>query len=171
MRKILLMLCIVLSFSIAGCGDQKVVDNKEPDKENVSKDEINKQEEKEQINISIYIPDEEYMKLEEKEVKIDTLNPHDILNALIDAQLLTEDCKVNGVTKEDTELYVDLSDGFQNFIRNMGTSGEYMIMGGVVNTFLDAYECETVQITIDGETFATGHALYDGALTRYALEP
>ena len=180
MKKILMILCVVLSLSLVGCGEQKVVEEKEPAKEKVEKvekeetkkpEETAKPEEKEQIKITIYVPDEAYMKLEEKEAKIDVLDPQLILDTLIDAQLLTDDCKVNGVTKENTTLYVDLNDGFQNLIRNMGTSGEYMIMGGVVNTYLDAYECEAVCITINGETFATGHAVYDGALTRFELEP
>lgn len=50
---------------------------------------------------------------------------------------------------------------FQNQRKSYGTSGENMLLGCVVNTFLDAYKAETVFITVDGGILESGHAIYD----------
>ena len=47
------------------------------------------------------------------------------------------------------------------------TSGEYVILGSVVNTFLTAYDADAIIITVDGEVLETGHSVYDQPLTLY----
>ena len=49
----------------------------------------------------------------------------------------------------------------------MGSTGEYYIIGSVCNTFLDAYGCEKIKITVENATLETGHAEFSGYLTRY----
>lgn len=64
-------------------------------------------------------------------------------------------------------LNLDLNQAFGNALGSMGTAGEYMTLGSVVNTFLDAFECEKIQITVEGATLATGHTDYPGYLNRF----
>ena len=40
-----------------------------------------------------------------------------------------------------------------------------MIMGSVVNTYLSAYDAESVFITVNGEILETGHMIYDFPIT------
>lgn len=68
---------------------------------------------------------------------------------------------------EVDSLKLDLNQSFGTFLQSMGTAGEYVALGGVCNTFLDAYGCDQIQITVEGETLATGHAEYPGYLTRF----
>ena len=49
----------------------------------------------------------------------------------------------------------------------MGTAGEYLLLGSVVNTFLDNLDGESILITVDGETLESGHEIYDRELTFY----
>ena len=64
-------------------------------------------------------------------------------------------------------LNLDLNQAFGNALGSMGTAGEYMTLGSVVNTFLDAFDCEKIQITVEGATLATGHTDYPGYLNRF----
>ena len=64
-------------------------------------------------------------------------------------------------------LNLDLNQAFGTALGSMGTAGEYMTLGSVVNTFLDAFECEKIQITVEGATLATGHTDYQGYLNRF----
>ena len=57
---------------------------------------------------------------------------------------------------------VDLSGNFAEYRGSQGTSGEMLTMGSVCNTFLKAYVCDGIKITVDGNVLTTGHAEYDG---------
>ena len=178
MKKILMILCVMLTVSLAGCTEEKVVDNKEPAKEEAVEnkdtkkpDETNNTKEDEQVTIKVCVPDEQFMKLEEKEVKLDALDPELILNVLKESYAVSEECKINSVKVDGDNVYIDLNEEYSTFIKNMGTSGEYMSIGSIVNTFTEAYSCEAAKITSAGEVIVTGHAAYDGYLTRFALEP
>lgn len=64
-------------------------------------------------------------------------------------------------------LNLDLNQAFGNALASMGTAGEYMTLGSVVNTFLDAFDCEKIQITVEGNTLETGHTEYPGYLNKF----
>ena len=46
----------------------------------------------------------------------------------------------------------------------MGTSGERMVIGSVVNTLIANYEVETVSITVEGDIWESGHVIYDSPM-------
>ena len=64
-------------------------------------------------------------------------------------------------------LDLDLNQAFGNALGSMGTAGEYMTLGSLCNTFLDAYGCEKIQITVEGNTLETGHTEYPGYLNKF----
>ena len=84
-----------------------------------------------------------------------------VVDVLISAGVLTEDVKVNSITREEATIHVDFNSAFADLINTMGTTGEGMIMGCVVNTFLSAHGAETMMITVDGEVLESGHVVYD----------
>ncbi|WP_101695482.1 GerMN domain-containing protein [Dorea phocaeensis] len=89
-----------------------------------------------------------------------------IANGTLPADVQALSCKkteVDGVTSLD----LDMNQAFQKFLQSMGTAGEYVVMGSVTNTFLNAYDCEQVKITVEGQTLATGHAEYPGYMTKF----
>lgn len=112
-------------------------------------------------------------KLVKEKVEVDEISPEAVLKALIDAGALTEGIKINSLQESEKDgekvLDVDFSQEFSELTGSMGSTGEYMIMGSVCNTFLDAYGCKKIHITVDGGTLSTGHNEYPGYLGFHEL--
>lgn len=96
------------------------------------------------------------------------------MEQLILAQVLTESTQANTLEQavrseapDQTTLNVDFSASFRDHILSMVTAGEYGIIGSVMNTFLTAYNAQSMVITVNGEVLETGHAVYDTALTYF----
>ena len=68
-------------------------------------------------------------------------------------------------------LEADFNDALRQSLLPMGTAGEYVLMGCVVNTFLTAYQADAITITVEGEVLETGHSVYDQPLTFYPENP
>ena len=84
-----------------------------------------------------------------------------ILEAMIEMGVLTEDVQINSIVRVENNLTIDFNQAFRELVCTMGTSGERMIVGSVVNTLIANYEVETVSITVDGEIWESGHVIYD----------
>ncbi len=84
-----------------------------------------------------------------------------LLEAMIEMGVLTEDVQINSIVQEESQLTIDFNQAFRDLVCTMGTSGERMIVGSVVNTLIVNYEAETVSITVDGEIWESGHVIYD----------
>ena len=84
-----------------------------------------------------------------------------LLEAMIEMDVLTEDVQINSIVRVESDLTVDFNQAFRELVCTMGTSGERMIVGSVVNTLIANYEVETVSITVDGEIWESGHVIYD----------
>lgn len=108
---------------------------------------------------------------ESSEVQIASLSPEAVLGALVSKGALTADIAENSFTMNTVDgkasIELDLNNAFAAYVSNMGSTGEYYTVGALVNTFLDAYECEQIRITVDGEVLSTGHAEYPGYLSRF----
>ena len=107
---------------------------------------------------TVYTPNENLDGFFTTEVQGDQLTP---LDALIAAGVLNEDIEILSVTREDNMITVDFNAAFADLIYTMGSTGEAMIMGSVVNTFLSAHGAETMMITVEGQILESGHAIYD----------
>lgn len=79
-----------------------------------------------------------------------------------------ENGTAEGGTDGEKRLLLDLSADFGSWLSSMGTSGETIIMGSLVNTFLDAYDASSMKVTSGGEILETGHQVYDGWLELYS---
>lgn len=123
-------------------------------------------------NITVYYSNEDATAFDSEEIQMGSFSEENVLNALVDKGVVTADVKilsleVTEVDGKDT-LEIDFNSAFASYISSMGTTGEYYIMGGVCNTFLDAYECEQIKITVEGGVLETGHAEYPGYMTKFS---
>lgn len=123
----------------------------------------------ETATITVYYSNADSTAFESAEVQIASLSPEAVLEALVSQGALTADVAENSFTMSTVEgkasIELDLNSAFATYVSNMGTTGEYYTVGALVNTFLDAYECEQIRITVDGNALSTGHAEYPGYLS------
>lgn len=121
--------------------------------------------------ITIYTSNDDATAFVSDSVKIDELTPENIVKVLIEKSVLPSDVQVLKCDKQTVDgvesLDVDFNEAFGAYVCSMGTTGEYYTIGSVVNTFLDAYGCEKVKITVEGNTLESGHAEYPGYMNRF----
>lgn len=181
-RKIIgLLLCILLCGGLfAGCTKEKEepaqeeqVEKEEPAEKPVEKPETEKEEKEEPVDpsreITLYYADQQTGDMTTTTVSIK--NEKDIWNALKEYGILSEDCELNQMTidKENRTIDLDFNEATGKRVRGMGTTGEYQIVGSIVNTFLEAYDCDSIKLTEEGNVFQSGHAIYDGYNERYTF--
>lgn len=126
----------------------------------------------EPVNIMIYYSNADASALDSEEVQIRSLSPDEVLKALIDkgavaADVETVSFKITSVDDKAT-IELDFNSEFASYVSSMGSTGEYYVMGSVCNTFLDAYDCEQIKITVKGKPLSTGHAEYPGYMTKFS---
>lgn len=113
--------------------------------------------------VSVYYVDDQTAEIVSKSVEI--RDEYDIWNALKENGILTEDCELLSLTVNEMEKKMDLdfNSAVGDRIRSMGTTGETEIVGCIINTYLEAYGCEGIRLTEEGQAFMTSHgADFDG---------
>ena len=138
----------------------------EADKENNQTEQDDKS-----VEINIYSGNDDATAFVSESIKIDELTPENVASALVQKSVLSSDVQVLNLEKQTVDgkesLDVDFNEAFGTLVSSKGTAGEYYTIGSVVNTFLDAYDCEQIQITVAGEVLETGHNDYPGYLNRF----
>lgn len=166
--------------------EQQEVDKNKVEQKNENKDEQNQNDqaaddsdkkedqtvqEDKSAEITVYMSNDDATAFVSESVKIDELTPENIVNALIEKAVLSSDVQVLKCDKQTVDgvesLDVDFNEAFGTYVSRMGTTGEYYTIGSVVNTFLDAYGCEQIKITVEGNTLETGHAEYPEYMNRF----
>jgi hypothetical protein len=112
----------------------------------------------EATTLLVYVPNENADGFYTTEITGDGLT---VLEALIQTGTLTEDTRINEQSCDGDTMYIDFNQAFADLVCSMGTSGEYMIMGAVVNTMLANHDVAYVVITVDGHILESGHVIYD----------
>lgn len=119
--------------------------------------------------IAVYGSDDNAEKFVLSYATVDELTPDNVLNALINNGTVDSKAEVLNFDGSDpANVKLDLNDVFQTQAASLGTSGEYMLLGSLVNTFLTAFGGEAMTITINGSPLETGHNVYDSPLEFHA---
>lgn len=123
------------------------------------------------VSISVYYCNDDATALDTEEVEIESLSPENIIAALADKGAVSADIEVVSFEKTEVDgqpvIDLDLSKSFEQYVSSMGSTGEYYAIGSIGNTFLQAYDCERIKITVEGNVLETGHAEYPGYLTMF----
>lgn len=159
-KRLVLWLTLLIMFSVTGCTNETAADIKAPEIQPESGEEA-----VEAVNVLIYYGNAAADGFEQKEVEIKGLTPQNLISELAKLNVVSIDTEVIAFEQDGKALKLDLSKGFSKYLNMMGSSGEYIVMGGLVNTFLDAYDGENILITVEGEMLETGHTSYEGPLT------
>lgn len=114
-----------------------------------------------EIPVNIFVPDENAENFNTIPTVIYEQDADQIITLLIEQSMLEDGIALNTIELNGTQLNLDFNQRFLDQLNSCGTSGERMLIGTVVNTFLSVYEAETVYITVDGEIMESGHVIYD----------
>lgn len=195
-KKMVVMLLIGVLLSVSACSNSGKADTLQSDSQNTeqivvdrdktektednNKNEVSNEANKEHnqmnqenkyVEIKVYVSNDDATEFVSESVNIDELTPENIVNALVQKSALSSDIQVLKCEEQTVDgvksLNVDFNEAFGTYVGSMGTTGEYYTIGSVVNTFLDAYGCEQIKITVEGNTLESGHAEYPGYMNRF----
>ena len=190
LKILILSICVLF---LAGCQNNTETkkdneEDKKPEalelekKENFKVDEDNQEEETEKPaespdttqtskKVTVYASNENADGFVTKEVEAASVTEEWVIEQLIKNGTLPADVQAVSCKKIDVDgvasLELDMNSAFQKYVQSMGTAGEYVVVGSVTNTFLSAYDCQQVKITVEGKTLTTGHAEYPGYMTKF----
>lgn len=149
--------------------DENKADQSELDSDKKTEDTVPNEDKS--AEIKVYVSNDDATEFLSESVNIDELTPENIVNALVQKSALSSDIQVLKCEEQTVDgvksLNVDFNEAFGTYVGGMGTTGEYYAIGSVVNTFLDAYGCEQIKITVEGNTLESGHAEYPGYMNRF----
>ena len=153
--------------------DESIVEQEESDQAEISEETGDTQKaEGQTADITIYYSNDDATAFTSEEVQINSLSPEEVLNALIEKGAIAADVEILSFETTTVDgkstILLDFNDAFVSYISSMGSTGEYFVMGSICNTFLDVYDCEQIQVTVDGDTLSTGHAEYPGYMTTFS---
>ena len=129
------------------------------DKDNKDdKDKLENEEEAEE-SIIVYNYDLDNEKLIENRIDGKKETPEQVFESLQNLGVIPKDAKMNSfdITEADgTETGVlDVSKEFVN--SNLGSSAESLMLDAVAQTFIENFDIEQLQITVDGGDYESGH--------------
>ena len=139
--------------------EEQQIQEVEEDKSSSSNSDVSQQAR----SVCIYYVDEQTAEVAGKNIEIH--DEYDIWAALKENGLLTEECELLSlnVNEDEKKIDLDFNAATGERIRSMGTTGEIQIIGCIINTYLEAYGCESIRLTEEGQVLQTSHgANFDG---------
>lgn len=168
----ILLICILL---VAGCGTTE----KETKPETSTKEEIPKTEPEgeqdpdpeqvEKVQVKIYHIDDQTEEYTFDTVELNEIEPQLIWKELQKVGILSETSVLNSfaLNKENSEMAeMDIGSTTGDYIRTKGTTGEEQVLNCLISTYADAYKCNRIKITENGNVLETGHTILDGYIER-----
>ncbi|MDE6663390.1 MAG: GerMN domain-containing protein [Lachnospiraceae bacterium] len=133
------------------------------------KDDETKQSEQEEdnnkIDVVIYYGNGASDKLNTEVSAMEQLTAENIISALAGHNIVPIGTKVNAFEAEEKDkgkaLQLDLDKAFREYLKTMNNESEKIILASITATFLEAYDAESIMITVDGKVLETNHAVYE----------
>ena len=144
-------------------------DSEAEKKEDITKETESEKSQEEQL--TLYLPNENADGWNVTKNQIEQVTPDIIIGQLVGAGAIPDSVTVVSFGEDQGDngliLKLDLSSNFAEGLLNMGTAGEYLTMGSVVNSFLDTYQADGIEITAGGNVIETGHTSFEGVLNHF----
>ncbi len=123
------------------------------------------------IPIRIYHSDDRGENLCVSTARTEEITPEILLLNLSFYRMVPDTMTVQEFGKKNQEdgllLTLDLPQEFQEYLSRLSGQEETLVMGSMVNTFLDAYQGTAILITVEGAALSTDYGIYEEALERY----
>lgn len=138
---------------------QQETTDKDDDKKD-DKDKLENEEEAEE-SIIVYNYDLDNEKLIENRIDGKKETPEQVFESLQNLGVIPKDAKMNSfdITEADgvETGILDVSKEFVN--SNLGSSAESLMLDAVAQTFIENFDVEQLQITVDGGDYESGHII------------
>lgn len=122
------------------------------------------------VSYSIYVPNDNADGFDTETVSTEAISAETVLSELKKRNVLPDAVSMNRFEIDNGLIAMDLNQAFADVVCSMGTSGELMIVGSVVNTFLDAFHAEYVYFTVDDQVLESGHTIYEFAIPFVSID-
>ena len=120
---------------------------------------------------SVYVPNDNADGFDVIPVHAETVSAETVLTQLKQQAVLPDAVSINAFQLDQGLITLDFNQAFGDVLCSMGTSGELMLIGSVVNTFLDAFQAESVYFTVNGGILESGHTIYDFPMLFFSPDP
>lgn len=118
-----------------------------------------------QIETTIYYGNGASDKLNTEISRMEELTAENLVDALAGHNIVSLGTKVNSFEEKKENgkkiLYLDLDKQFREYLKTMTNDSEKIILASVTATFLEAYDADSIMITVDGNVLETNHATYE----------
>ena len=121
--------------------------------------------------LSIYVPNDNADGFLVETIRTEDISPETVLAELKTQSVLPDAVSINSFSMDNGLLTIDFNQAFADVVCSMGTSGELMVVGSVVNTFLDAFQGESVYFTVESQVLESGHTIYDFDMSFFFIDP
>ena len=165
MKKLIaLLLCALM---LCGCTPEAqptepVTEPNEPTEESTVQMATIPETQPEVLTITIYHGNANADGFETTEFEVEEMNMNVLVEKLIEVGALNEDVAIVSLQFKDGGIILHFNDAFVDQLNTMGTAGERMMVGSVVNTFLTAFNnVDKVSIRVNREIIESGHVVYD----------
>lgn len=145
-----------------GLKDEEVTNLQTDNKE---EDQAQEEETLNQIETTIYYGNGASDKLSSKVAAMEELTAENLIGELAGHNIVPLGTKVNSFEEEEGDrgkvLHLDLDKSFREYLKTMTNESESIILASLTITFLEAYDAESISITVDGKVLETNHATYE----------
>lgn len=183
----IILIFVIILLSACATSEESVSKNKTRDSEEISI-ETEQQEEneketheeesqgtnpidevKELIDFDLYYPSDDVSGFNVEKKQVDTLSPEIILTCLAEKGVINGNIKIIdwSISEDEKKILLDFNEEFSVYVSGLGTSAEYFVIGSICNTYLNAYNCDQIKITVNGDSLVTGHAEYPSYMTKF----
>lgn len=144
-------------------GKETAADEEVTDEDmDISQDE---EETSDQIEVTIYYGNGASEKLNTEVSAMDELTAENLISELTRHNIVPLGTKVNSFEEAEGNrgkaLRLDLDKAFREYLKTMTSESEGIILASITVTFLEAYDAESIAITVDGNVLETNHAVYE----------
>jgi hypothetical protein len=117
------------------------------------------------VTVNIYLPNENVDGFEIETREFDGTYTG-LIDVLVEAGAIPEGTTARYFVLDEgyATAYLNLSEEFLTGLNAAGTTGEHMIIGSLVNTFLGYYKLNNITLAVNGQSFETGHTIYNEPL-------
>ncbi|MCH5257968.1 MAG: GerMN domain-containing protein [Lachnospiraceae bacterium] len=130
-----------------------------------NKDQAEEEETLDQVEATIYYGNGASDKLNTEVSTMEELTAENLISALSGHNIVSLGTKVNSFEEEEgtrgKALHLDLDKAFREYLKTMNKESEKIILASVTATFLEAYDAESITITVDGKVLETNHNTYE----------